>query len=115
MPEYKTEEQKKKFYRSSDWEALRLQALERDNFECQHCKKDGRVTIDSIKKGDERKEIVLNVHHKYEIEMFPRLALHIDNLETLCLYHHNKIHGKLDELRKYQFKRKKTKWNDEKW
>ncbi|WP_062105221.1 HNH endonuclease [Bacillus niameyensis] len=106
--EYKTPEQKKKFYRSSAWQELRQQALSRDNYECQWCKKEGKVTIDSIKEYGQRKEIVLNVDHKYPIEHYPQLALVLDNLETLCVYHHNVKEGRI-------FKRKKPKWDDERW
>ncbi|MDV2685180.1 HNH endonuclease [Alkalihalophilus lindianensis] len=106
--EYKTEEQKKKFYRSKSWEEIRQEALERDNYECQECKRQGRVHVDSKKEEGKRKSIELNVHHKYEIEYYPKLALVLDNLETLCLNCHNKIHGK-------GFKKKKPKWDDEKW
>lgn len=108
MNEYKTDEQRKRFYRSSDWERLRQLALERDNFECQHCKEEGRVTVDSIKEEGKRKEVVLNVDHKYGIENYPKLALVLDNLQTLCIYHHNVKEGRV-------FKRKNPKWNDEKW
>lgn len=117
MTEYKTEEQKKSFYNSDAWRGLnglRIQALERDNYECQHCKEEGNVTIDSIKEEGKRKEIVLNVDHKYPIEFYPKLALVLDNLQTLCIYHHNLKEGRIAELKKYQFK-KKNKWNDEKW
>jgi len=107
--EYKTPEQKKKFYRSGDWQSLRMRALDRDNHECQECKRNGRVHADSIRQPGERKSIELNVHHKYEIEYYPKLALVLDNLETLCLECHNKVHGK-------GFKAtKKKKWNDEWW
>ncbi|WP_217588753.1 HNH endonuclease [Lentibacillus saliphilus] len=108
MAEYKTEAQKKKFYRSKAWIQLREDALERDNYECQWCKKEGGVTVDSVKQPGKRKEIVLNVDHKYPIENYPRLALVLDNLETLCVYHHNVKEGRI-------FKRKKPKWDDERW
>lgn len=106
--EYKTPEQKKKFYRSSAWQMKRQEALERDNYECQWCKKEGKVTVDSVKTPGQRKEIVLNVDHKYPIEHYPQLALVLDNLETLCVYHHNVKEGRI-------FKPKKPKWDDERW
>lgn len=109
MAEYKTEAQKKKFYRSSDWESLRQQALVRDNFECQWCKKEGKVTVDSIKEEGKRKDIILNVDHKYGIENYPQLALVLNNLETLCVYHHNVKEGRVFG------QTKKKKWDDEKW
>lgn len=111
MTEYKTKEQKAKFYQSTAWRGvngLRNQALRRDNYECQECKRLGHVHVDSEKVDGERKTIELNVHHIKEIEEFPELALKLDNLETLCLFHHNEIHDK-------GFERKQPKWNDEKW
>lgn len=106
--EYKTPEQRKRFYRSSAWQQLRQQALKRDNYECQWCKREGKVTVDSIKTPGQRKEIVLNVDHKYGIEDYPQLALVLENLETLCVYHHNVKEGRI-------FKQKKPKWDDERW
>lgn len=108
MAEYKTPEQKKSFYRSRDWEDVRQAALERDNNECQECKRQGKVHADSVKVEGERKSIELNVHHKYELERYPKLALVLDNLETLCLNCHNEVHGRV-------FERKKPKWDDEMW
>ncbi|BAM46340.1 HNH endonuclease [Amphibacillus xylanus] len=105
---YTTPGSKKKFYASGGWLWLREKALERDNYECQECKRNGLVTIDSKKVEGKKKEIVLNVHHIKEIETHPDLALELDNLETLCVSCHNKIHGK-------GFKPKEKKWNDERW
>lgn len=31
-----------KFYKCKEWKHLRQQAIERDNHECQHCKKKGK-------------------------------------------------------------------------
>lgn len=115
MTEYKTEEQKKTFYNSTAWRHLRQQALDRDNYECQHCKVEGGVTVDSIKVEGKRKQIVLNVDHKYSIEHYPKLALELDNLQTLCVYHHNLKEGRIDQLRDHQFKKKNKKWDDERW
>ncbi|MEB1809038.1 MAG: HNH endonuclease [Bacillaceae bacterium] len=108
MTEYKTPEQKRKFYNSSKWKSLRLKALQRDNYECQECKRLGRVHVDSVKEDGKRKSIELNVHHIKEIEIHPEEALNINNLETLCLDHHNEIHEK-------SFAPHKPKWDDEKW
>jgi 5-methylcytosine-specific restriction enzyme A len=106
--EYKTKEQKKKFYNSIEWQRLRHNALKRDNFECQECKRQGMVHVDSMKSEGERKSIQLNVHHIMEIELHPEEALNLSNLETVCLYHHNLIHDR-------RFNSKKAKWNDERW
>ena len=101
MAEYKTKEQKKKFYNSSSWKKLRLHALERDNHECQRCKEQGKVM-----KGQ-------NVHHLKEIYYHPELALEIDNLETLCINCHNEEHERtLDRIRRVT---NKKKWEDERW
>jgi 5-methylcytosine-specific restriction enzyme A len=111
LKEYKTVEQKKRFYNSSAWSGkngIRQQALKRDNYECQQCKKLGKVHFDSVKIEGERKSIELNVHHIKEIEDCPELALKLDNTIVLCLDHHNEIHNK-------NFAPRKTKWNDEKW
>lgn len=105
---YSTPGSKKKFYGSVEWAYIRGQAMKRDNYECQHCKQEGLVTIDSKKVEGERKEIILNVHHKKEIETHPELSLEIDNLETVCVSHHNRIHGK-------GFKPREDKWQDERW
>lgn len=107
---YKTDAKKKSFYNSGDWNRLRQQALERDNYECQECKRQGLVHVDSIKEKGKRKSVELNVHHIKEIEDHPELALELDNLETLCIYHHNQVHGK-------GFKpQKENKWaHDERW
>ncbi|MCA1021804.1 HNH endonuclease [Halobacillus litoralis] len=108
MPEYKTKEQKRTFYKSKAWEVLRQEALVRDNYECQECKRQGRVHVDSTKQSGKRKSIELNVHHIKEIAYQPDKAMDLDNLETLCLYHHNEVHGRI-------FKKTKPKWDDEWW
>ncbi len=94
--EYKTKEQKLKFYKGSPWKKLRLIALDRDNYECQECKRQGKVS-----KGQ-------NVHHLKEIYYYPKLALILDNLETLCIKCHNIEHDR-------NFERRIKKWDDEKW
>ena len=109
MTEYQSPSQKKKFYRSSNWETIRQQALKRDNYECQLCKAEGKVHIDSIKEHGKRKEIKLNVHHIKEIEHHPELSLDLDNLQTICLHHHNVIHDRV-------FKPNINRWaEDEQW
>ena len=113
---YSTEQDKKRFYRSKAWQDLRKEALIRDNYECQHCKVEGKATVDSTKVEGKRKQTVLNVDHKFPIEFYPKLALRLDNLQTLCIYHHNLKEGRIEKLKQHQFKKtKKEKWNDEKW
>lgn len=110
MIEYKTKEQKRKFYDSKDWKQLREVVKRRDNHECQECRRQGRVSIDTNEYSEsaKRKKIMLVVHHIKELEHHPDLALEIDNLETICVDCHNTEHER-------SFERKEPKWNDEKW
>ncbi|MEC5422383.1 HNH endonuclease [Virgibacillus sp. C22-A2] len=105
MP-YKTKEQQKKFYKSKDWEATRLIVLERDNYECQECKRQGKVYTD---KHDPDKHKRLDVDHIKDLEDYPELALELDNLEVLCVKCHNRKHNR------FMFQKKKNKWADEWW
>lgn len=106
MSEYRTREQKVKFYKSSEWQEIRQQALARDNYECQECKRQGRVYTDQYDKDKHKR---LDVDHKQEIYMHPELALEIENLETLCVKCHNKKH------KRFFNRPKQNKWNDERW
>ncbi|WP_264737299.1 HNH endonuclease [Cytobacillus firmus] len=112
MPEYKTEQQKRKFYDSGEWKQKREQIKKRDNYECQECKRQGRLSIDTNEYSEsaKRKKIQLVVHHIKELEHHPELALDEDNLETVCVDCHNKEHGR-------DFSNKKqNKWqHDERW
>lgn len=110
LKQYKTEAEKKAFYNSMPWRRLREEAKKRDNYECQECKRQGFVNVDSIKEPGKRKKIALNVHHIKDIEEHPELALVLDNLETVCLYHHNLIHDK-----GFKPSEKKKVWDDERW
>lgn len=111
MQEYKSIEQKRKFYDSGDWKQLRAEVKKRDNNECQECKRNGLVRIDDANQLNDdgtRKKIQLVVHHIKELEDHPDLALDINNLETLCVDCHNRIHGRVFS--------KPNKWrDDEKW
>ena len=100
MKEYKTREQKRKFYDSKEWRQLREEVKRRDNYECQECKRNGYVTIDTNEYSEraKRKKIKLVVDHIKELETHPDLALDIDNLETLCVKCHNEKHGRVFEF-----------------
>jgi 5-methylcytosine-specific restriction endonuclease McrA len=101
QPEYKTLEQKRKFYNSVAWKQKSNDIKRRDNYECVMCKEEGRVTV--------RDHAVLEVDHIYELEYYPRLALIDENLRTLCKWHHNKRHKRFGNVSK------KSKWDDERW
>lgn len=109
-PEYKTKAQKRKFYDSGEWKKLRISIKQRDNYECQECKRQGRVSVDANEYSEsaKRKKIMLLVDHIKELEDYPELALDEENLETLCVGCHNFKHGRT-------FEKKIKKWNDEKW
>lgn len=114
--QYQTEEQRLKFYTSYTWKKLRKQVIARDNYECQQCKREGKVFIDhgGMNKSGKRKKITLIVHHKIELKDRPDLALDMNNLETVCVNCHNKIHGRY--YRYAGFTPKKNKWaDDERW
>ncbi|SEQ23310.1 HNH endonuclease [Virgibacillus subterraneus] len=110
MQQYQTDAQRMKFYKSKPWRMLRQSILERDNFECQECKRQGRVFTKYHKPG---KHKVFDVDHIKELEDHPELAMDPDNLETLCIRCHNHKH---DRYVFRLFKRKATKWDsDERW
>ncbi|AXQ79776.1 HNH endonuclease [Streptococcus chenjunshii] len=87
-----TAESRHQFYQSTAWKRLRQRALERDHYECLWCKREGRVTASA-----------LEVDHVAELEHHPDKALELENLRTLCKYHHNMRHER------FQFKRTKEK------
>ncbi len=113
-----------KFYQCRAWRTLRYDALKRDNFECQECKRRGKVystpvdtrgvalpTDDNKNKNEKENNKSLHVHHIKEIKDYPDLALVLDNLETLCQQCHNDVH---DRLEKYN-KKQQPFVNEERW
>jgi 5-methylcytosine-specific restriction enzyme A len=87
-----------KFYKSREWRTLRLEALRRDNNECQMCKDQGKYHKAEC------------VHHIKEVKDYPMLALTLDNLMCLCNKCHNKVHDRLSIREK-----KKIFINEERW
>ncbi|WP_144634152.1 HNH endonuclease [Priestia megaterium] len=106
MSQYKTKKQKIQFYKSREWQKLRVRVLKRDNCECQECKRNGSVYTEE---NDPEKHKRLDVDHIKDIYTHPELALDMDNLQTLCVKCHNRKHNR------FQKRRKKTFWDDEKW
>ncbi len=94
---------KKKFYDDTYWKKLSKEILERDRYECQECKKEGKLTI----KQQGRK---LDIHHIKELETNPELAYVKSNLETVCIHHHNILDNK-----QFNVKRKEKFINEERW
>lgn len=75
IKEYKTKQQKRKFYDSGEWKSIREQVKKRDNYECQECKRNGRVQTgtNEYSESAKRKKIQLVVHHIKERERRPEL------------------------------------------
>jgi|SRR5699024_5394205 len=69
-----------KFYQSKEWRETRHKVMERDNFECQRCKKEGKFHVGEC------------VHHKVHLKDNPLLGLDKSNLITLCNSCHDKEH-----------------------
>lgn len=103
MIDTKTRASRRDFYNSSEWRKMRQRILERDHYECQWCATEGRVTKDT-----------LEVDHIKELEYYPELALDVENLRTLCKYHHNQRHERF-EFRKTIFKKGRLFREDEWW
>ncbi|MCW6661875.1 HNH endonuclease [Aerococcaceae bacterium NML201209] len=82
-----------KFYWSASWREMKNKILLRDYHECRVCKSKGKVTLSN-----------LIVHHIYPLEYYPEKRLVEDNLITVCIQCHNKIHGQGVK-----------KWDDEWW
>lgn len=103
MLDVSTKQARARFYGSSDWKLLREFVLERDNYECQWCKEQGRVTS--------KYHSILEVDHIEELKDRPDLALDPNNLRVLCKDCHNKRHKRFN----FRTSQKKRKWDDEWW
>ncbi|MFS1513639.1 HNH endonuclease [Chengkuizengella sp. SCS-71B] len=82
---------KKKFYDSQAWKGCRKLVLLRDNYLCQICIKQNKITPSDI------------VHHIEHLEDNPSRALDMDNLLSVCSSCHNKEHpekGKKEQRKK---------------
>lgn len=87
------------FYTNSRWLKKRQEALDRDNDECQSCKKKGGYSKANT------------VHHVKHLRDYPTLALDINNLLSLCYECHAEEHP---EKKRY-FQKKKKPLNEERW
>ncbi|MCS4800064.1 HNH endonuclease [Staphylococcus aureus] len=96
-----TKDERIRFYKSKEWQTTRKRVLERDNYECQQCKRDGKLTT-----YDKSKHKSLDVDHILSLQHHPEFAHDLNNLETLCIKCHNKKEKRFI---------KKNKWKDEKW
>ncbi|KGJ25373.1 HNH endonuclease [Staphylococcus haemolyticus] len=69
------------FYHSKAWEKIRRMALDRDNYLCQRCLSNNKITSAKI------------VHHITYLDDDFSKALDLDNLMCVCQDCHNKIHA----------------------
>lgn len=93
------------FYTSRTWRRKRKEIINRDNNECQICKRNGRVTVGT-------KEEPLIVHHIKELKCHPELAMVNSNLLSVCNdCHENECHP--NRLGEYQ--ERKGFVNEERW
>jgi 5-methylcytosine-specific restriction protein A len=86
------------FYKSAAWLHKRAEILERDNYECQRCKRKGKYHKAEC------------VHHKKHLNKFPELALENKNLESLCFSCHDEEHPE-----KLKQNKEKPFISEEKW
>lgn len=92
-----------KFYKTTIWKKLRLEVLEKNNYDCEHCKSKGEANKANT------------VHHIKHLKQCPELALDKSNLMAVCKECHNELHPE----KHYSFMKRKTinkKFlNEEKW
>lgn len=68
------------FYQSRVWQHKRKAILRRDGYQCQGCKRCGKITK------------ATQVHHIKHLDEYPELRLDDENLVSLCLACHNHEH-----------------------
>lgn len=76
----------RKFYDSARWRRVRLVAMQRDHYQCQHCLHNDRMIT-----------IATEVHHIQELKDYPEKGLDLDNLVSLCWKCHEKTKQKKPE------------------
>ncbi|MEI3605934.1 HNH endonuclease [Pseudogracilibacillus sp. SE30717A] len=99
-----------KFYQSRAWRELRKIVIRNANYECEHCKEQGRLTTANTinRNGNKTK---MEVNHKKPLRTHPHLALTLGNLEYLCIDCHNIADGK----DRYLQQNKKRFFSPERW
>jgi len=84
---YKRDKKSTAFYKSHEWEQVRLIALNRDRFLCVHCFNNKKITPADV------------VDHIIPIKVDWSLRLTLSNLQALCHKHHNR--KTYEDLKKY--------------
>lgn|SRR5690606_1700796 len=72
-----------RFYKSKQWRRKREIILRRDEYQCQECRRYGKVTP------------ATTVHHIFPLEIYPELKLVNDNLISLCNKCHESMHNRI--------------------
>jgi 5-methylcytosine-specific restriction endonuclease McrA len=80
----RVDKEEHRFYNSKAWIALRDIKLCDDPY-CEECLKQGVHTA------------ATHVHHKEEVKARPDLALDMDNLVSLCMSCHSRVHASVKE------------------
>lgn len=105
-----------RFYKTKEWTSLKKQILEKNNYECQECKRNGVITRYDID-SDGKKKLISTVHHVQFVRRHPELALsewyeykgeRKRNLIPVCKSCHNKLHPEKQ-------KKKREFFNEERW
>ncbi len=97
------------FYIRKEWKHKRIEIIQRDRFECQHCKRKGKIKVLKVKAKNKSERAY--VHHIKHLEDYPELALEDSNLETLCFNCHEQQHIK----ERHKFKNMEGFINEERW
>ena len=97
------------FYVNGKWKKKRLEIMKRDHFECQKCKKRGKIKV--VKANSKYRSQRAYVHHIIHLKDYPELALDDNNLITLCFQCHEEEH--IDE--RHQFEKGGGFTNEERW
>lgn len=87
-----------RFYGSPPWRRLRLEIMVRDHYTCQRCEYNHKLTILTDKATNQNERCY--IHHIAELKKFPELAMHKDNLVTLCHKCHEDVHDRTQRWQK---------------
>ena len=101
-----------RIYKSAHWRKVRQDQLQRDHFECQRCKRNGKYR--NVEGGAKYTKATL-VHHEYRLRQYPQYAFSSmvngkRNLYSLCQDCHEIEHEEERKLVKHV-----NELNEEKW
>jgi|SRR5690606_9075941 len=85
----------KRFYKSKAWQRCRESVLTRDNYLCQRCLRNGKLTPADV------------VHHIEHLQDNPGRAFDESNLESVCAACHNRLHPEKGRRETNKMKRKR--------